>query len=130
MIQWCYEIWYDDNIIINDNIKNSFTKSGISFLMDGSKDDQFKFPDDEKISHGSNNKNKNLKLNNNNYIINEEEDKIENIQKKRKWSEESEGNFNNLITSINNIDIDNKNAIDKKADNNFLKDEEYENLVD
>ena len=78
MIQWCYEIWYDDNIITSDNIKNSFTKSGISFSMDGSKDAQFKFPDDEELSHGPNNKNKNLKLNNNNYdeITNEEEDKI------------------------------------------------------
>ena len=78
MIQWCYEIWYDDNIITSDNIKNSFTKTGISFPMDGSKNDQFKFPDDEEISPGYNNKNKNLKLNNNNYdeITNEEEDKI------------------------------------------------------
>ena len=101
--------------------------------MDRSMDDQFKFPDDEEISHGPNNKNKNLKLNNNSIeIINQvEEDKIENIQKKENdLNEESEVSFNNLITSINNIDIENKNAIDKKADNNFLKDEEYENLLD
>lgn len=56
--------------------------------MDGSMDDQFKFPDDEEISHGPNNKNNNLKLNNNNpnEIINEEEDKIENIQKNKRIS--------------------------------------------
>lgn len=54
--------------------------------MDGSMDDQFKFPDDEEISHGPNNKNKNLKIyNNSNEIINQvEEDKIENIKKTKK----------------------------------------------
>ena len=70
MIQWCYEIWYDDNIITSNNIKNSFTKSSISFPMDGSKDDQFKFPDDEEISHEPNNKNLKLNNNNSNEIIN------------------------------------------------------------
>jgi len=89
-------------------------------------DDQFKFPDDEEISHGPNNKNKNLKLNNNsNEIINQvKEDKFENIQTKEKdLNEESEGSLNNLITNVNNIDIDidNKIDIDKRANNNFFK---------
>ena len=58
MIQWCYEITYDDKIITLENIKNSFTKSGISFpLMDGSRD-EFKYLDDNEIYHGNTNKNK------------------------------------------------------------------------
>ena len=35
MIQWCDEITYDNKIITLDNIKNSFTKFGISFPRDG-----------------------------------------------------------------------------------------------
>jgi len=53
MIQWYYEIWYDDNIIKLETIKNSFIKLGISFPMNGSKNDEFIFPDDTEIKHSN-----------------------------------------------------------------------------
>ena len=45
MIQWCYEIWYDDNII---QLETCFTKSDISFSIDESKDNKLDFPDETK----------------------------------------------------------------------------------
>ena len=94
MIQWCYEIQYDDKIITLDNIKNSFTKSGISFPMNGSKDEELKFLDDNEIYHGNTNKNKNKIIINN---INEEQ-----LNELNKYK-------NSINEQIQNNDMDNNN---------------------
>ena len=38
------KIWKDKKFITSDNIRNSFFRSSITFRMDGSDDNDFKFP--------------------------------------------------------------------------------------
>jgi len=40
------KIWKDDKCITKENIKNSFFKSSITFKMDGTDDNEFKFPNE------------------------------------------------------------------------------------
>ena len=42
IIVWVDEIWYSDSIITNEMIFNLFKFSGISSLLDGSEDDEFR----------------------------------------------------------------------------------------
>ena len=122
MIQWCYEIWYDDNIIKLENIKNSFTKSGISFPMDGSKDDDFVFPDDTEIKHNNIKNYKNIINNSNKEEYNElNNDKLSNdyLNKNIGFDIEKslDNNINNFINEINDIKIDNKETEKPKSNN-------------
>ena len=125
LIQWCYEIWYDNDIIKLETTKNSFTKEGISFPMDGSKEDDFVFPEETEIKHSNIKKNKNIiikskkeednELDNDN-LSNEylNKDKVVDIEKSL------ENNINNFINEINDIKIDN-NEKEKTESNNDKK---------
>ena len=134
LIQLCYEIWYDNDIIKLETIKNSFTKAGISFPMDGSKDDDFVFPEETEIKHSNIKKNKNI-INNS---IKEEHNELDNDNLSNAYLNKDkvndiekslENNINNFINEINDIKIDNIETEKTESNNDEKKEEEFENLL-
>jgi len=46
IINWVIDVWWDDEKIKISSIINSFTKAGINYPLDGSKDEDFVFPEE------------------------------------------------------------------------------------
>ena len=46
IVNMVMNVWYDDDLISKTTITNSYLKAGITFPLDGSKDDEFVFPEE------------------------------------------------------------------------------------